>query len=49
MQTSTLVRNLRFTGLIIGFLAFAVTTLHWVQYSTNVQVIQNSPLVARNK
>jgi hypothetical protein len=47
MQITTLVRNLRFAGLVIGFAVFAVTMIHWVQYSANVQVVQNSPLIAR--
>ena len=49
MQNSSLVRNLRFTGLAIGLAVFAVTVFHWVQYSTDVQVVQNSPLLARAK
>jgi hypothetical protein len=49
MQTPTLVRNLRFAGLVIGFVAFAITTIHLIQYSANVQVVQNGPLVARTQ
>ncbi|MEO6513932.1 MAG: hypothetical protein ABIR37_04585 [Candidatus Saccharimonadales bacterium] len=49
MQTSPLVRNLRFAGLVIGFAVFAFTTIHWIQYSTNVQVVQHSPLIVRSR
>jgi hypothetical protein len=46
MQSSTLVRHLRLAGLAIGFAIFATTTARWIQYSADVQAVQNSPLAS---
>ncbi len=47
MQFSTIVRNLRLTGLIIGFTIFALTTIRLIQYNANPSVVQNGLTLAK--
>lgn len=47
MQATPVIQRLRLAGLVIGFLLFAISIVRWVHYVSNVQTVQNSPLVAR--
>jgi multisubunit Na+/H+ antiporter MnhC subunit len=47
MQYSTIVSNLRLTGLIIGFAIFAFTMVRLIQHDANPDAAQNVPTITQ--